>query len=158
MSTNNINSGRARWSIPTWYLFHGLAEKINIDFFNRERLLVLKFYSVICNSLPCPICQQHASEYLKKEDFINKVKTKTDLINFFYTMHNWVNKRLKKKTFTKLEMELYKRINIITCIKFWAQRFFQQYYVHNNFNNWRRHDIQQETKKFFVTNYKTSMF
>ncbi|RZD40371.1 MAG: hypothetical protein CXT73_06615 [Methanobacteriota archaeon] len=151
-------TGREIWSIPTWYLLHGLAEKINVEFFNREREKILNFIQIICNGLPCPVCQKHAMGYLKKENFIYKVKTKEDLIDFFFSMHNWVNERLKKKIFKKEEMELYKRINIINCIKFWAQRFFQTYYVHNNFNAWRRSGVKDEARMFFVAKYKTPMF
>jgi len=151
-------SGKELWSIPTWYLFHGLAEKINVNFFNRERETILKFILLICRSLPCPICQQHATSYLKKEKFVQVIKTKEDLINFLYNMHNWVNKRLKKKEYKKSDLEMYKRINIKQCIKLWVQRFFRTYYVHNNFNNWRRNMIMEDVKKFFLTKYKTSMF
>lgn len=151
-------SGKAKWSIPTWYLFHGLAEKININFFNEEKETILKFYQLICNSLPCPICQHSAKLYLKKEKFHTVVKTKEDLINFIYKMHNWVNKKLKKKEFSKSGLEKYKRININQCIRLWVQRFFQTYYVHNNFNHWRRNFIMEDVKKFFLTRYKVSMF
>jgi len=151
-------SGKEAWSIPTWYLFHGLAEKININFFNREREAILNFFSLICRSLPCPICQYSATLYLKKEKFMEKVKTKEDLINFLYNFHNWVNKKLKKKEYKKSGLEMYKRININQCIKLWVQRFFRTYYVHNNFNNWRRNMIMGDVKKFFLTKYKTSMF
>ena len=151
-------SGKEAWSIPTWYLFHGLAEKININFFNRERETVLNFFLLICRSLPCHICQHSATLYLKKEKFNEVVKTKEDLINFLYIFHNWVNKKLKKKEYKKSGLEMYKRININHCIKLWIQRFFRTYYVHNNFNNWRRNMIMEDVKKFFLTKYKTSMF
>ena len=151
-------SGKENWSIPTWYLFHGLAEKINIDFFNRERETILEFYKLICNSLPCPICQQHSIRYLKREKFEEVVKTREDLVEFLYNMHNWVNKRLRKAEYKKSQLEKYKRINIIQCIRLWVQRFFRTYYVHNNFNNWRRNMIMEDVKKFFLTKYKTSMF
>jgi len=151
-------SGKEAWSIPTWYMFHGVAEKININFFNRERETILKFFLLVCSSLPCPICQHSATLYLKKEKFEQVVKTKEDLINFLYDMHNWVNKKLNKKEYNKLGLEMYKRININQCIRLWVQRFFRTYYVHNNFNQWRRNMIIDEVKKFFLTKYKTSMF
>ena len=62
-------SGKEAWSIPTWYLFHGLAEKININFFNRERETVLNFFLLICRSLPFPICKHSATLYLKNIKF-----------------------------------------------------------------------------------------
>ena len=73
-------------------------------------------------------------------------------------MHNWVNKKLKKKEYNKSGLEKYKRINIKDCIRLWVQRFFRTYYVHNNFNSWRRNMIIDDVKKFFLTKYKTSMF
>jgi|UniRef100_A0A6C0IT11 hypothetical protein len=152
------NSGKARWSIPTWYLFHGLAEKINPAFFKKERQKILDLYILICSNLPCPICQQHASSYLKREKFIYKVQTQEDLINFLYTMHNWVNKRLKKAEYNKSAMEMYKRIDIYKCIKLWINRFFQTYYVHNNFNSWRRNGIMKNIQTFFLTKYSVPIF
>lgn len=151
-------SGKSAWSIPTWYLFHGLAEKININFFNSERENIIKFYKLICMNLPCPICQHSATLYLKQEKFEKVIKTKEDLVNFMYNMHNWVNKKLKKKEYNKSGLEKYKRININDCIRLWVQRFFRTYYVHNNFNSWRRNMIMDDVKKFFLTKYKTSMF
>ena len=73
-------------------------------------------------------------------------------------MHNWVNKKLKKKQYEKSGLEMYRRINIKHCIRLWVQRFFRTYYVHNNFNNRRRNMIMEDVKKFFLTKYKTSMF
>lgn len=151
-------TGKEAWSIPTWYLFHGLAEKININFFNNEKDTIIKFYKLICQNLPCPICQHSATLYLKQEKFEKVIKTKEDLINFLYNMHNWVNKKLKKKEYSKSGLEKYKRINIKHCIRLWVQRFFRTYHVHNNFNNWRRNMIMEDVKKFFLTKYKTSMF
>ena len=85
------------------------------------------------------------------------IKNKSELINYFFTMHNWVNKRLKKKIYEKNDLEMYKRINIIHCIKYWDNRFFDKYYVHHNFNSWRRNSLQSISRNFFVNDY-TEMF
>ena len=143
---------KTRWSIPTWYLFHGIAEKIDEKYFMNNRIKVLNFYRTICGNLPCPICTTHASKYVKTNQLMN-IKNKEELINYFHKMHNWVNKRLKKKIFEKKDLEMYGRINIIHCIKYWDNRFFDKYYVHHNFNSWRRNSVQNLTREFFVENY-----
>jgi len=145
-------NSRARWSVPTWYLFHGMAEKIDEKYFINNRIKVLNFYRTICGNLPCPICAQHSRNYLKTNRIMD-IKNKNELINYFFTMHNWVNKRLKKKIYEKKDLEMYKRINIIHCIKYWDNRFFDKYYVHHNFNSWRRNSLQSISRNFFVNDY-----
>lgn len=149
-------NSKSRWSIPTWFLFHGIAEKIDENFFLKNKIKVLSFFRTICGNLPCPICTTHASGYIKREKLMG-INTKKDLINFFFKMHNWVNKRLNKKIFTIDELSMYKRINIIHCIRYWDGRFFDKYYVHRNFNSWRRNSLQSISRQFFVENYE-SMF
>lgn len=146
-------NSRSRWSIPTWFLFHGMAEKMDSNYFKDNRLTILNFYRTICGNLPCPICAQHSINYIKRVN-IMKINSKEELIQYFYTMHNWVNKRLKKKEFEKGALEMYKRINIIHCIKYWDNRFFDKYYVHNNFNTWRRNSLQSVSREFFVKHYQ----
>tara|TARA_B100000424_G_scaffold271338_1_gene273652 strand:+ start:914 stop:1384 length:471 start_codon:yes stop_codon:yes gene_type:complete len=144
---------RSRWSIPTWYLFHGIAEKIDNKFFLENRVKVLNFYRHICGNLPCPVCATHSVNYVKRNNIL-KIRNKEELIDYFFTMHNWVNKRLKKKIYEKKDLQIYKRINIIHCIKYWDSRFFDKYYVHRNFNSWRRNSIQNVSRQFFVENYE----
>ena len=57
---------KARWSIPTWYLLHGIAEKIKEDYYKEHKEDIIKILKDICYNLPCPYCRKNAIQYLKK--------------------------------------------------------------------------------------------
>ena len=63
-----------RWSHPTWYLFHGMAEQISDNFFNKNKKEVLNLYSDICNNLPCPYCRKQG---IPQIDFVIRDFTRT---------------------------------------------------------------------------------
>ena len=99
------------WATPTWYLFHTIGERINSSYFNSHLTECKYLIQIICNNLPCPICQNHATIYLRKTNF-NNIKTLAQFKEYLYIFHNFVNSQLGKKKFTKEEMEKYKRANI----------------------------------------------
>lgn len=96
------------WSIPTWLFFHTVAEKINEDFLNLHKSQVIRIIKLICNNLPCPECRTHATRYCRNLT-AEKIKSKQDLIDFFYIFHNSVNSRLGKSTWARKSLEKYKR-------------------------------------------------
>ena len=51
------------WGPTTWTFFHVLAEKINEDFFLKQRNKIIKIIINISSNLPCPLCSQHAKKY-----------------------------------------------------------------------------------------------
>ena len=55
---------KERWSIPTWMLFHGLAEKIDEDYYKQNNKKVFDIINTICQNLPCPFCRVNATKYL----------------------------------------------------------------------------------------------
>lgn len=115
------------WGNITWYLFHGIAEKIKEEKFTQNKLLIFKIISSVCSNLPCPSCSEHAVSYLKTVN-INNINTKDDLKKFLFNFHNLKNKSLNKKEFTVEEFnEKYK--TIIMPIIF--QKFFKVYSINN---------------------------
>ena len=87
---------KMEWGEPTWFVLHTLAEKIKDDNFNAICKDFLQIIYNICTNLPCPMCSQHAKEYIQNSYFF-RIKSKDELKAFLYTFHNVVN---KKKSYT----------------------------------------------------------
>ncbi len=107
---------KMKWGRPIWTFFHVTAEKIKPEYFNLVIKEYLQNIVMICGVLPCPICSQHASEYLKTINF-NNIRTKDDLINLFFTFHNVVNVRKGYPVLTKSSVPAYHQMNTVFTIK-----------------------------------------
>ena len=81
-----------KWGEPTWFLFHTLAEKIKPEYFAQYKNELVEIIKTICNSLPCPTCAKHATEYMAKINFAT-IRTKADLQVLLWSFHNEVNQR-----------------------------------------------------------------
>ena len=112
----NSTTPKMRWGRPIWTFFHVTAEKIKPDFFGIVIREYLNYIVLICNILPCPICSQHASEYLRSIN-LNNIKTKDDLINLFFNFHNVVNVRKGYPVASKNSIPAYNEMSTVTVIK-----------------------------------------
>jgi hypothetical protein len=112
----NSTSPKMRWGRPIWTFFHVTAEKIKPEFFGIVIREYLNYIVLICNILPCPICSQHASEYLRSIN-LNNIKTKDDLINLFFNFHNVVNVRKGYQVASKNSIPAYNEMSTVTVIK-----------------------------------------
>lgn len=119
-------ASREQWGNVTWYLFHGLAEKIQEDKFMENKNLLIKILKSVCQNLPCPDCSQHATKLLNDVNFTG-IQTKEDFKKFVFKFHNIINMKLNKKLFTEEELVKYKTI-IIPII---SQHFFKVYSINN---------------------------
>jgi hypothetical protein len=88
------------WGNATWYLFHTLAYKLKPEF-TSEVPILFNHIQKICNNLPCPNCQTHATRFLAQVNISLIVSSKENLINFLHSFHNNVNKRIGNKEFSK---------------------------------------------------------
>ena len=105
-----------KWGEPTWFLFHTLAEKINEDSFPKIRIEFLNNIFAICANLPCPVCAEHATQYLTIKNFKN-IKTKQELKDFFFNFHNVVNNRKNYPTFSYDDLDnKYSKANTVNII------------------------------------------
>ena len=104
------------WGNAVWLLFHTLAEKIKDE--HKEELPILVYHiASICNSLPCPDCQQHAS---KTMNIVNKsaiASSKEALKDFLWKFHNDVNKRTKTAFYPVESLDKYKTANTYNVVK-----------------------------------------
>jgi hypothetical protein len=112
----NSTTPKMRWGRPIWTFFHVTAEKIKPEFFGIVIREYLNYIVLICNILPCPICSQHASEYLRSIN-LNNIKTKDDLINLFFNFHNVVNVRKGYQVASKNSIPAYNEMSTVTVIK-----------------------------------------
>lgn len=103
---------REVWGPYIWTVLHCLSLRIKDEFFEKERKTIIEFISEICDNLPCPSCASHATFTLRRMNF-TKIRTKDELINVLFNLHNEVNRRLKKTIFEKSSLEeTYKKYNL----------------------------------------------
>lgn len=106
---------KQEWGNAVWLLFHTLAEKIKPEY-KEELIILVSHISSICNNLPCPECQSHASRTMNSinKSFISQ--SREHLIDFLWKFHNEVNKFTKNTFYPKESLSIYERsitINVI---------------------------------------------
>lgn len=107
---------KKEWGNSVWLLFHTLAEKIKEENISELPTLV-SHITQICNNLPCPDCQQHASTVMSRVNKASITASKDALINFLWQFHNDVNKRTKTGFYTKESLAIYSTANTYNVIK-----------------------------------------
>ena len=104
------------WGNIVWLLFHTLAVKLKEEYRSELPILITHITS-ICNNLPCPDCQQHASLVMEKVNKAAISVSNETLIVFLWQFHNDVNKRNKGNYFPKESLDSYKTANTMNVIK-----------------------------------------
>lgn len=120
-------ASREQWGNITWYLFHGIAEKIKEDKFSENKELIINIIKSICANLPCPECSDHATKTLNTINF-NSINTRDELKDFLFKFHNIVNKRTNKEEYKKEELDKKYSIIIMPII---FNYFFKVYSINN---------------------------
>ena len=92
------------WGPPTWFFLHSMTLayfkkydpniKWHVDLKKSMKNLL---YSLV-DVLPCPICGESYSQYIKRPDMKieDHLDSRKDLFTFMYKIHNLVNKKLGK--------------------------------------------------------------
>lgn len=105
------------WGNITWKFFHTLADKIDESQFYIVKDRVIDIIVSTCGNLPCPDCSEHATKILKKS-YIRNIRTKEHLIEFIRQLHNIINIKLSKKTYSSEEIkDMYINVNIYATVK-----------------------------------------
>jgi hypothetical protein len=113
LNTNNIitplpnpatGGKKMKWGEPIWTLFHTMAQKIDPKEFSRLRIEIIDLIRTVCNSLPCPDCTAHASNYISQVNW-STIQRKEDLINMLFVFHNTVNQRKGYPMFPREKLE-----------------------------------------------------
>ena len=114
----------AEWAPILWRILHSLAERggktVSPLFADEERRYWVLLVSGLPASLPCPLCREHAAEWLRAHPFAESLKSvpPTEIYNFltdyFYTFHEAVNARLSKPSFDRAALApTYGTVNIM---------------------------------------------
>jgi hypothetical protein len=104
------------WGNAVWLLFHTLAAKLKEEY-QIELPILISHITQICNHLPCPDCQQHATLTMTH---VNKAvigASSETLIDFLWRFHNDVNKRSKTVFYPKEDLDKYKTANTFNVVK-----------------------------------------
>ena len=104
------------WGNAIWLLFHTLAEKLKEEHQAELPRLVTHIVS-ICSHLPCPDCQQHATQTMSRVNQAAISANKEALIDFLWRFHNDVNKRTKTLFYAKSALDIYKTANTYQVVK-----------------------------------------
>lgn len=140
------------WGPPTWYFFHTFAEKINPEFYQQHIPYILQLFKNICAVLPCPTCQQHATQYMSKIQ-VKHVLTKEKFREMLWTFHNAVNQRLKKPLFTKKELEVYKTANLRKITSLFQYHMYRNFSLNRGFSEQMyRRKVTKTAIDFIVSN------
>ena len=140
------------WGPATWTLFHVLAEKVNENIYPRIAGQLFYIIKRICSALPCPECAQDATQFLAKVQ-VQDLKTKNDLKNLIYVFHNYVNVKKRKPLFKYVNLEVYKRYNIVSVFN----RFISFYHTKGNMQllaeSFQRQLIVRTVREWFSRNF-----
>lgn len=124
------------WGPITWNLLHTIIEKIYEDRFENCKHDVYKMISLICNSIPCPICKENAINYLNKNK-IHNANSKEKLKRYIFDLHNEANIHANNPIYDINILEKYKQLS-----------FSEVFLVYNTlYSNNRSDDIQYSFRK-----------
>jgi hypothetical protein len=140
-----------QWGPPIWTLFHTLVQRIKEEKYTELGPHLFFYIKRICRYLPCPDCSNHASTFLNKIEG-PKLKTKADLVNTIYIMHNVVNIRKKKQLQQTTILEKYKNISVIQAYNSFASIYKTRGNMKLLTDTFQRQLIVNDFKKWLVTN------
>jgi len=139
------------WGPPIWTLFHTLSQRLKDEKYNEIGPQLFFYIKRICRYLPCPDCSNHASIFLNKVD-ASKLKTKQDLINTMFILHNIVNIRKRKKLQETSILDKYKSINVIQAYNGFANVYRTKGNMRLLTDTFQRQLIISDFKKWLVAN------
>ena len=89
---------------------------------------------MVCNNLPCPICREHASTYIRTHKI--QVKTKEEFKLYLYEFHNYVNIKTRKTRASidilkKYERSIFRKIILCFFQNFKGKKYNNLDFVEN---------------------------
>ena len=144
----NQAATRSYWGTAVWFFFHTIAGRINSSFYASNYQYIWGFIKEVCNTLPCPFCQKHATEYVNKITS-QQINTKEKLKTVLFEFHNSVNSRTGKSIVGRDVLTKYNRANIKPIFDLFEERFFHSYIGRRQFDDWIKNNFKQK----FITFY-----
>jgi hypothetical protein len=140
------------WGQPTWFVLHTLAHKIKDEAFPQLRRDLIDLVVRICTNLPCPMCANHASEYIRKTN-LDALQTKKDVKDFLFQFHNSVNVRKSYAQFSYADLDAkYEAANTINMIQNFMAVFQQSNGAQINVNTFSKNRAIQFLQTWFRQN------
>jgi hypothetical protein len=140
------------WGPATWHLLHCIVLKIDDNVSSSQLEDVKRIISRIVNNLPCPYCTDHATSFLKSNNFVY-INNIAALRYFVFYFHNKVNERLKKKQITYEEhLQIYVNMNLKTVLEhfFNVYREMNQTSVTMMLRSFHRTKVLTELNQYFI--------
>ena len=89
------------WGKSMWRFLHIYSFSYPEIPSELEKENALKFITSISHALPCSSCRKHCRKYCNSKKKLNDaLKSREDMVAFFYDFHSAVNKRLGKDNIT----------------------------------------------------------
>jgi len=140
------------WGQPTWLVLHTLAHKIKDEAYPLLRRELNDLVIRICTNLPCPMCSNHAMEYLRKINF-DAIQTKKDLKDLIFQFHNAVNIRKSYAQFSYADLEAkYAAANTMAVVQHFLAIFQQSHNTQINVNTFSKNRTIQHMQSWFRQN------
>jgi hypothetical protein len=93
-----------KWGPHLWNFFHKMSCKYKNCPTRNDKIIMEKFVRSLPYVLPCSTCSRHFKKNLKEYPLTYMdLKSKTNLINWFINLHNFVNSSLCKCVISKCE-------------------------------------------------------
>ena len=96
-----------QWGPLLWTLLHGLSlKRAVLDSFKLRTLKVKwkQLFELLPNIVPCSECKEHLEAYIKVAN-PNTINSQEDFSDWFYLLHEAVNKQLGKPSFDKANLQ-----------------------------------------------------
>lgn len=141
------------WGPITWKLLHVMADRINVDNYENIQGCVNTIVS-ICDNLPCVLCSDSIRNIISRYK-IKLIRSKKDLIDFVFTIHNEVNKKLNKKIYDKDILIEYSKINFTEVLNVFFRTYNNRTYNRNLLlHSFRKNIMLDNIRKYFINNRK----
>lgn len=110
------------WGPITWNLLHTICEKIYADRFAHAKKDVIQIVLLIIQNIPCPICREHAEQYLKKHNIFS-CNSRDELIKYVFNFHNDASIHAKNPVFGKEILKKYNNFSFNDVVNQYMQYF-----------------------------------
>lgn len=105
---NNKNKmDKIVWGKHFWYTIHYVSLGFPKNASEQDKKNYKLFYEIIGDVLPCEECSEHYKKLIKEIPIDNFLNNKNDLFEWTVVIHNEVNKKLNKPTWTLYDAKNY---------------------------------------------------
>lgn len=111
------------WGVTTWAFLHVLVAKMKDSSVPYIKHIIIHIITIICNSLPCPICREHATTTLQNNRHFHKLTTKEQFKQWLFNFHNQVNTKINKSSLPYSCLDQYETCNLREQYNIWNKHF-----------------------------------